>query len=165
LLQQAQSLGVRVRSFHAGDTLYLGQTSLRVLAPGSDYHPGPEPANNDSLVLQARYRDTSILLEGDAEAPEEHSMLSLSDLNSTVLKVGHHGSLTSTRPEFLSAIHPAWAVISCGRRNRFGHPRPEILAELQAVHALTYRTDLDGAACFLLDGKSVTPQPLCRDSQ
>ena len=165
LLQQAQSLGVRVRSFHAGDTLDLGQTSLRVLAPGSDYHPGPEPANNDSLVLQGRYRDTSILLEGDAEAPEEHSMLSLSGLNSTVLKVGHHGSLTSTRPEFLAAIHPAWAVISCGRRNRFGHPRPEILAELQAAHALTYRTDLDGAACFLLDGKSVTPQPLCRDSQ
>jgi len=85
----------------------------------------------------------------------------LPDLQSTVLKVGHHGSITSTRPSFLSAVHPAWAVISCGRHNRFGHPRPEILAELQASHTRTFRTDLNGATCFLLDGKSVIPEPLC----
>jgi competence protein ComEC len=170
LLRQAQSLGVRIRSFHAGDTLSLGQVNLRVLAPNPGYHPGPEPANNDSLVLRARYRATSILLEGDAEAPEENSILALpraaqSDLQSTLLKVGHHGSLTSTRPQFLSEVSPAWAVISCGRRNRFGHPRPEILAELQAAHTRTYRTDLDGASCFLLDGQFVTAQPLCQASQ
>jgi competence protein ComEC len=170
LLKEARSVGVRIRSFHAGEAFSLGEINFRVLAPNTDYHPGPEPANNDSLVLQARYRATSILLEGDAEAPEENSILGLpgmarSDVQSTLLKVGHHGSLTSTRPAFLSAINPTWAVISCGRRNRFGHPRPEILAELQAAHTRTYRTDLDGATCFVLDGQSVTPDAMCSQNR
>ena len=167
MLQQSQSLGVDIRNLHAGETVSLGSVNFRVLAPDAGYHPGPQPANNDSLVLQASYKASSILLEGDAEAPEEHSMLANFDLGSTLLKVGHHGSLTSTRPEFLAKVAPAWAVISCGRRNRFGHPRPEILAELQATHARTFRTDLDGATCFFLDGdsgaQSVTVQPLCKE--
>ena len=121
--------------------------------------------NNDSLVLRAAYRDTSVLLEGDAEAPLEDAMLAEPNLASTLLKVGHHGSLTSTHPDFLAAVSPTWAVISCGRRNRFHHPRPEILSELQAAHTLTFRTDTDGASCFLLNGQSgptaVTPQPMC----
>jgi len=166
LLEEAASLGVQVRTFHAGDAFPFGQASLRVLAPQASYHPGPQPANNDSLVLQARYQGMSILLAGDAEAPEEQTMLKESGsaepgLQSTVLKVGHHGSLTSTRPPFLAAIDPAWAVISCGRHNRFGHPRAEILAELQSSHTRTFRTDLDGATCFDLDGKTVRTEPLC----
>ena len=164
LLREASNLGVHVRSFHAGDRFSLGQMDMRVLAPQFGYHPGRQPANNDSLVLQARYKNTSILLAGDAEAPEEQAMLSQSGIESTILKVGHHGSLTSTRPQFLSAVQPAWAVISCGRRNRFGHPRPEILAELQAAHTRTFRTDIDGASCFLLDGISVTADPMCARS-
>jgi competence protein ComEC len=170
LLKEARSVGVRIRSFHAGEAFSLGEINFRVLAPNADYHPGPEPANNDSLVLQARYRATSVLLEGDAEAPEENSILALpgmarTDLQSTLLKVGHHGSLTSTRPPFLSAINPTWAVISCGRRNRFGHPRPEVLAELQAAHTRTYRTDLDGVTCFVLNGQSVTPDAMCSQNR
>jgi competence protein ComEC len=170
VLQQASDLGTKIRGFHAGDTFSLGEIDLRVLAPRYGYLPGPQPANNDSLVLQARYRSSSILLAGDAEAPEEESiltqaMLSESSLQSTLLKVGHHGSVTSTHPHFLSAVAPAWAVISCGRHNRFGHPRPEILAELQSAHTRTYRTDTAGAACFFLngesDGKSVTLDPMC----
>jgi competence protein ComEC len=170
LLHVAQSEGVPVRSLRAGDQLALGQLQIRVLAPAAGYHPGPQPANNDSLVLQASYRASSILLAGDAEAPEEASILAEANqdhgtLRSTILKIGHHGSLTSTRPAFLAAVQPFWAVLSCGRRNRFGHPRPEILAELQAAHARTFRTDIDGATCFLLDGQpgpgAVTPVPMC----
>ena len=164
LLAQAKALSVQIRRFHSGDEFPFGQTSFRVLAPAPGYQPGPQPANNDSLVLQARYQSTSILLAGDAEAPEENYILSQPRLHSTVLKIGHHGSLTSTRPGFLSAVDPSWAVISCGRRNRFGHPRQEILAELQSAHVRTFRTDTGGAACFLLDGKSVTAQPLCASS-
>jgi hypothetical protein len=85
-------------------------------------------------------------------------------IQSFILKVGHHGSRTSTRPEFLSAVNPAWAVISCGRRNRFGHPREEVLAELQSAHARTFRTDIEGGTCFLLDGKSVSADPMCSRS-
>ena len=166
LLKEASDLGVEIRQFHAGDRFSLGETGFRVLAPEANYRPGPQPVNNDSLVLQARYRATSILLAGDAEAPEEQSILARSGaqngIQSTILKVGHHGSRSSTRPEFLAAVNPAWAVISCGRRNRFGHPREEILAELQAAHTRTFRTDTEGAACFLLDGKTVTADPMCR---
>ena len=166
LLDEAGQLGVRIRRLQAGDGFSLGGIDLRVLAPEPGYQPGAEPANNDSLVIQARYRETSILLAGDAEAPEEESMLdrearSEGGVRCTVLKVGHHGSLTSTRPRFLSDVSPAWAVISCGRRNRFGHPRPEILAELQSAHARTFRTDIDGASCFVLNGRTVTPEPMC----
>lgn len=176
LLQQANGLGIRIRSLHTGETLSLGNATIRVLAPEPGYQPGPQPANNDSLVLQASYQNTSVLLAGDAEAPEEHTILAdfrpspaadrpsppgASSLRSSVLKIGHHGSLTSTRPEFLAAVSPQWAVISCGRRNRFGHPRFEILEELQAAHVRTLRTDTGGAACLVLDGKSVAPDPGC----
>jgi competence protein ComEC len=79
--------------------------------------------------------------------------------------VGHHGSVTSTRPQFLARVAPQWAVISCGLRNRFGHPRAEILEELQAAHVRTYRTDINGASCFRLDGKSAAPEPFCGAQQ
>jgi competence protein ComEC len=165
LLAEAQDLGIRIRAFHAGDQIPFGETQLRVLAPTAQYHPGREPANNDSLVLQARFRASSILLAGDAEAPEEQTILTEPDLSSTILKVGHHGSRTSTGPAFLAAVQPQWAVISCGRRNHFGHPRAEVLIELQVAHIRTLRTDLGGASCLILngepDGKSVSAQPLC----
>jgi competence protein ComEC len=77
------------------------------------------------------------------------------------LKVGHHGSVTSTRPEFLARVAPQFAVISCGLHNRYHHPRPEVLAELQAAKVRTYSTDINGAVCFQLDGKIVVPEPLC----
>ena len=82
-------------------------------------------------------------------------------LQSTLLKVGHHGSITSTRPEFLTRVAPQWAVISSGLHNRYGHPRQEVLAELQAAHIRTYRTDINGATCFVLDGKTTAPEPNC----
>ncbi len=117
--------------------------------------------NNDSLVLHVAYNDTSVLLEGDAEAPIEGAMMERPGLESTLLKVGHHGSVTSTRPEFLARVAPQWAVISCGLHNRFGHPRPEILAELQQARVRTFTTDLNGATCFRLDGKRAAAELSC----
>ena len=108
-----------------------------------------------------RTEATSVLLEGDAESPIEQGMLAEDGLESTLLKVGHHGSTTSTRPEFLEQVAPRWAVISCGLRNRYGHPREEILSELQASHVRTFSTDINGATCFELDGKDVRAIALC----
>ena len=108
-----------------------------------------------------RMAATSVLLEGDAEAPVESAMLGEPGLASTLLKVGHHGSVSSTRPEFLARVSPRWAVISCGRHNRYGHPRPEILAELQQAKVRTYSTDINGATCFRLDGKTATAEASC----
>jgi competence protein ComEC len=161
LLDEAVDLHVRLRALRAGDAFPLGLTQVSVLAPFRNYQPGPEPGNNDSLVLHVAYGATSVLLEGDAEAPIEQAMLAEPGLQSTLLKVGHHGSITSTRPEFLARVAPQWAVISCGLRNRFHHPRPEVLEELQAARVRTYRTDLDGATCFRLDGKTVATEPGC----
>jgi competence protein ComEC len=92
-------------------------------------------------------------------------MLAEQGLQSTLLKVGHHGSITSTRPEFLARVAPQWAVISCGIRNRYGHPREEVLEELQAAKVRTYSTDINGAACFRLDGKTAAPEPSCGGQQ
>jgi competence protein ComEC len=161
LLHEAADLRVRVRSFRAGDALTLGAARVDVLAPLPDYQPGPEPANNDSLVLRVAYGETSALLEGDAEAPVEDAMLAEPGLASTLLKAGHHGSVSSTRPEFLARVVPQWAVISCGLHNRYGHPRPEVLAELQQARVRTYSTDIQGATCFRLDGKTAAVESSC----
>ncbi|MGB9409222.1 MAG: ComEC/Rec2 family competence protein [Terracidiphilus sp.] len=166
LLDEAAGLHVQVRSLRAGDAFSFGPTSVSVLAPFRDYQPGAEPANNDSLVLRVVYGATSVLLEGDAEAPVEdamvaQTMLSEQGLASTLLKVGHHGSITSTRPEFLARVAPQWAVISCGLHNRYGHPRIEVLEELEAARVRTFSTDINGAACFRLDGKTATPDLAC----
>jgi len=156
LLKEAADLGVRVRSLHEGDVLHPGQVAITVLAPQRDYRPEGEPGNNDSLVLRAAYGKTSALLEGDAEAPVEETMLAESGLESTLLKVGHHGSRSSTQPAFLQRVHPQWAVISCGLRNRYGHPREEVLEELQSAGVRTLSTDTSGALCFRLDGTNTT---------
>ena len=161
LLDEAAGLHVRLRTLRAGDAFSFGQVKVNILAPLRDYQPGAEPTNNDSMVLHVAYGATSVLLEGDAEAPVEDAMLAEHELASTLLKVGHHGSLTSTRPEFLARVAPQWAVISCGLRNRYGHPRQEVLEELQAAGVRTFRTDIEGAACFVLNGKTTTPDLLC----
>jgi competence protein ComEC len=163
LLDEAAALHTHVRTLRAGDSLQLGSVRFHVLAPLPTYRPGAEPANNDSLVLHAAYGATSILLEGDAEAPVEQAMLAEPGLSSTLLKVGHHGSVTSTQPAFLARVAPQWAVISCGLRNRYGHPRHEVLEELQAAHVRTFSTDIDGAVCFRLDGASVSGLPCVED--
>ncbi|MGD1062764.1 MAG: ComEC/Rec2 family competence protein [Terracidiphilus sp.] len=161
LLAEAATLHVRVRSFRAGDAFTFGTTQINVLAPFREYQPGAEPVNNDSLVLHMAYGATSVMLEGDAEAPIEQAMLAETGLASTLLKVGHHGSITSTRPEFLARVAPQWAVISCGLHNRYGHPREEVLQALQDAHVRTYQTDTNGISCFRLDGKTVVADVGC----
>ena len=161
LIDEAAALHVRVRSLRAGGAFAFGSAQVNVLAPAHDYKPGREAANNDSLVLRVAYLGTSVLLEGDAEAPIEQAMLGESGLESTLLKVGHHGSTSSTTPEFLARVAPRFAVISCGLRNRYGHPRQEILEELQTAQVRTFRTDIDGVSCFELDGKTVKARPEC----
>ena len=161
LLNEAASLDVRVRSLRAGDALSFGPAQVNVLAPLRDYQPGAEPGNNDSLVLRVAYGATSVLLEGDAEAPVEDAMLAETGLASTLLKVGHHGSASSTRSEFLARVAPQWAVISCGLRNRYRHPRMEVLEELQTARVHTFSTDINGAACLRLDGREATPDLAC----
>jgi len=163
VLTKAKQDGVHLLQRSGGEFFQFGGAEVRVLAPSRTWQPGPKPKNDDSMVLWFRHGGTSALLEADAERAAERQML-MQDLKSDLLKVGHNGSNTSTSQEFLEAVRPAYAVISVGARNSFGHPRPEVLERLGSMHVTTYRTDLMGAVTFLLDGKRVTPKlPLLED--
>jgi competence protein ComEC len=130
----------------AGDSLNLDGMALRILAP-EDSLPGVEAEGNNaaSLVLELRFGSFAALLTGDAPALSEDGFLPrvLSD-RIQILKVGHHGSSTSTTPGLLRRIEPAVALISVGRRNRFGHPHPEVLARLAHLGTQVFRTDRQG---------------------
>ena len=151
LLAQARSQHMLIRHLHAGQAFPWSDLHATVLAPESPYANPGTPINNDSLVLRLDYARASVLLEGDAEAPSEAAMLANHRLQPvTLLKVGHHGSHTSTTPGFLAAVSPQYAVISDGQHNTFGHPSPIVIDRLAAAHIRTYRTDRLGAETFLL---------------
>jgi competence protein ComEC len=117
--------------------------------------------------LRITYGERAILLVGDAERDEEGSLLGVarSRLRADVLKVGHHGSRTSSSPAFLAAVAPSYAVVSAGRRNRFGHPSPVTLSSLAAAGARTFRTDRDGAVVVTTDGLSLEVRSLARGAR
>jgi competence protein ComEC len=151
LLSEAKDFGVQVRHFYAGDQLAWGGTQVTILAPETGYSNSREPVNNDSLVMRMRYGKSSVLLEGDAEAPSEREMLAHGRVAAvTLLKIGHHGSRTSTTQEFLDAAAPKDAVVSVGRGNTFGHPRYEVIERIAEARIKLYRTDQFGLTTFLL---------------
>lgn len=154
LLAEAARNGVAVRQYAAGDEFRFGGAAVRVLAPPAGWEVKRTPRNNDSLALLLTYQKTSALLEGDAEKKIE-KMIAEGSPRADLLKVGHHGSATSTTPELLAAVQPKLAIISVGYRSPFGHPRPEVLARLREARAITHRTDTQGAVTFLLDGTRV----------
>mgnify|MGYP001545433502 CR=1 FL=1 len=134
----------------------IGGATVRVLAPATDYVVGDSAANDDSLVLEIRYGRRSILLTGDAERPIEDELVASGQLRQvTLLKVGHHGSKTSSSEEFLSQITPEFALISDGYLNQFHHPHPTVLARLAEHHADILRTDQRGLITFRTDGDKV----------
>lgn len=152
LLAEARELGVTVRHLYAGDTVRWSGMDVTVLAPERGYANPGAPINNDSLVLRVQYGAASALLEGDAEAPSEATMLAEHRVAPvTLLKVGHHGSRTSTTQAFLDAAAPRDAVVSVGRGNTFGHPRGEVIARIAAARTKLYRTDEFGLTTFLLE--------------
>ena len=154
LLEQAAEQHITVKSFVGGDEFEFGGTHVDVLAPQAGYVPGPKAANNDSLVLEMHYGKASTLLEGDAEWPSEEAMLAAGRVQpATLLKVGHHGSRSSSTPEFLEAAKPVEAAISCGRHNPFGHPRAEVVAEFAERGTPLWRTDLMGVSTFTMDAE------------
>lgn len=139
----------------AGDEFSLGGAQVRILGPTDPQAEG----NNSSIVLKVTFGDTSFLFTGDAEREEEQELLESGyDLESTVLKVGHHGSDTSTSYLFLRTVNPQYAVISVGADNTYGHPTEAVLSRLRDADAKTYRTDLQGTITAVSDGKKVTFQ-------
>ena len=156
IVAEAQSRGMNIRSLKTPDAFSFGGAEFHVFSPPGDWTPDPRDRNRDSLVLRVGYRESSALITGDADKRIE-AMISGSAPRATVLHVAHNGSMTATSSEFLRSVDPRYAVISVGARNQFRHPRPEILERLAAEQVRTYRTDVNGAVTFLLDGAQVIP--------
>jgi len=161
LYNQAEKLHMKVRYLLAGDEFTWGGAEIRVLSPPRDWRPSAQVRNSDSLALEITYGKTALMLEGDADRKMELLMLAFRP-RADLLKLAHNGSLTSTSSELLAAAQPRYAAISVGYRNQFHHPRPEVLARLQAAGIATYRTDLSGSLTFYLDGNVVIPPKKAR---
>ncbi len=150
---QAHAAGVRIVLLRQGQTFRFGGTQFEVLAPSQPARE-TQPTNNDSLVLRIRYGRRSLLVTGDIEEQVEHELVSGGWIErSDVLKVPHHGSRTSTTPEFLGAVRPAFALIGVGAGNLYRLPSPVVLDRLGEERTATLRTDVFGAVTVETDGK------------
>jgi competence protein ComEC len=155
LLATAQQYGVNVIYRKAGDAFLYSGAAIRVLAPDPQFPVRTSHRNDESLVMKITYGKTSALLEADAEKGTE-KLISTEQPSADVLKVAHHGSASSTNADLLAAVRPRFAIISVGTRNVYHHPRAQVLERLEQAAAATYRTDINGATTFYLDGVSVT---------
>ena len=136
----------------AGETFALGGAQVQILGPLRR----AEDSNDNSIVLKVSFGATSFLFTGDAERAEEQDLLNAGvNLQSTVLKVGHHGSDTSTSYPFLRAVAPKYAVISVGTGNSYGHPTEAVLSRLRDAGVTTFRTDMQGEITAVSDGQTV----------
>jgi competence protein ComEC len=155
--QKARAENVQVRALAAGRSFDFGGAHIQVISPPAGYVPGDSPTNNDSLALRVTYGQRSLLLTGDMEKPMERSALAGAEpLRADILKVGHHGSNTSSIDPFLDAVSPEFAVISDGYENTFRHPHPLVLHRLEAHHARVLRTDQDGLITVRTDGHRIS---------
>ena len=154
----ARALHVQERQFSAGATFEFGGVQVRVLNPQPGWEARDPAQDDESLVLHVQYGATSALLVGDAHQRIENFLIREAP-QADLLKVGHHGSATSSSPEFLQAVKPHFAVASVGFYNSFRHPRPEVMKRYADAHVITYRTDLAGVVSFYLDGRRVIAQP------
>lgn len=134
----------------AGVSLELGEVKIDLLAPVCEY----ENINNTSVATKITYGEVSYLFTGDAEELAELDMLNRDAeiLDSTILKVGHHGSSSSSCSAFLAAVSPEVAIYSCGLNNEYGHPHGEVVNRINNIGAISYRTDKQGSIMIPTDG-------------
>ncbi len=159
LLDAIEEKDVPVEAPAPGDVYTLGDVSFEILGPDPSVE---DDANNSSIVLRLRFGDTYFMFTGDAEKESEAKILESfpeSDLKSDFLKVGHHGSSTSTSEAFLAAVSPEYAAISCEKGNSYGHPHRETIAVLKK-YGITgdrlLRTDISGTIVVVSDGQTLS---------
>ena len=156
LLEAAEDTGAECIYARVGQTYTLGDAAFEILGPrGTDYEKG----NDYSIVTRLIYGERKFLFTGDAEAYSETEMLAAlpkDNFSADVLKLGHHGSSTSTIRAFWDAVSPSYVVASCGKSNDYGHPHRETVAAAKERGVLLLRTDHHGNIRFRTDGKSLT---------
>ena len=154
VLDALKNKGLKITPARAGvEILNEGGVTATILSPHSSSYEG---FNDYSAVIKLAFDGVSFLLTGDAEElPEKEILAAGTDLIADVLKIGHHGSRTSTTTAFLEAVSPKYAVICVGKDNDHGHPHRETLQRLTQEGVKVYRTDLDGTVVFKSNGKEI----------
>lgn len=151
--EKTRERGREITVPRAGDVYQVGDATVTVLGPQKDY----DDTNNTSIVLRVAYGSTSFLFTGDMESSAEKDLVESGvELKSTVLKVGHHGSTTSTSYQFLRAVAPTYGVISVGTDNQYDHPNDDVLSRLRDADVTLYRTDLQGDIICTSNGSTLT---------
>ncbi len=137
-----------------GEEITIGKATLTFLAPNSEKY---EDLNDYSIVVKLKYGNNSFIFMGDAQDISEGEMMKKQlDIQADILKVGHHGSHSSTTQPFLDKVNPKYAVISCEKGNDYGHPHKESLTKLNAKNINIFRTDLNGTIIATSDGKEIS---------
>lgn len=153
IAQAARKAGTRIKTLREGDRFQAGAVQFDILAPLADRTPGTEAHNNDSLVMLVTYGRRRFLLTGDTELPVERRLLADWNLPRVdVLKVGHHGSRTSTSEAWLDVLQPGVALISAGRGNSYRHPHSQVTARLAEHGVVMLRTDELGMVTVRTNG-------------
>lgn len=153
LLNSAENAGAEVEIPDMGIEYRLGEASFSFIGPVEEY----DDQNNNSLVVKIEYGNKVFLFTGDMERTAENDLLDTGvSIKCDVLKVGHHGSSTSTSYRFLYEADPSVAVISCGEGNSYGHPHEETMSRLNDAEVTVYRTDLEGSIVLFCDGIDIT---------
>lgn len=151
VLDAVESNEIELYTAKAGTVIYEDDTTkISLLGPVSDEY---EDLNNYSAIVKIEYGETSFLFMGDAEKLAEEEITE--DVSADVLKVGHHGSNTSSSSEFIKRVNPEIAVISVGEDNKYNHPSEKVLKRLESVGAKIYRTDIDGDIIIESDGVNI----------
>lgn len=157
LFDAAEQCGARIVTASAGTHVSVGGVTFFVLSPDANEVGG---TNETCIVLKLICKEASAIFTGDLDAGGELRLIETygsEQLASQLCKVGHHGSSSSSTKEWISAVSPQWAVISCERGNEYGHPHGEVISRWESSGVSVLRTDRDGEIVFECDGKEIRP--------
>ena len=155
VVERVEKQGLEITVPQAGDEFSIGSAQIQVIGPVKEY----DDTNDTSIVLRMTYGDTSFLFTGDAETTSEKDIMAKGyDVSADVLKLGHHGSSTSTSYVWLKAVDPEYGVISSNREDEpdYNHPHEEVVSRLRDADVTVYRTDLQGTITCVSDGKDIS---------
>ena len=154
VIDSIKAKGMKITTPVPGDSFKLGEADCKILAPNSASY---DDLNNFSIVIKVTFGNNTFMFDGDAESISETEMLNKGfDVKADVLKVGHHGSNSSTSAEFLKKVSPKYAVISVGKDNDYGHPNKETMERLKDSGIVVYRTDECGTIICTSDGNNIS---------
>lgn len=155
MLKAVKDKGLKIKQIKEGTNIDLGKgTKIQVYSPVKSKY---EELNNYSPVMKVSYGQNSFMFTGDAENLVEKEVLNEGkDLKADVLKLGHHGSYSSTSEEFLKAVNPSIAIVSCAKDNKYGHPHKETMSKLKKEGIEVYETFKDGDITIYSNGKKIS---------